>query len=242
VTVHATATLAEAQAAREKLRESEDELARLGAEITRQRRELPWVQIGKQYTFDTDAGPKTLAELFAGRSQLLIYHIMFGPDWAAACTACTALADHFDPMLDHLAARDVTLACALHAPLDKLQAYKRRLGWRFAYVSWFGSDYGDDFSASFSGERQREVEAAVLSQFESDQNIIETAASCGTDLRGYVTTEGPGLSAFPLEDGIVYQTYSTLPHGGLQLGFQQYLNLTPKGGAEGVQLHRHDEY
>jgi len=242
MTTHNTATMAEARAAREKLRERENELERLSAEIARERRELPWVRVDKQYTFDTGDGPRTLADLFAGRSQLLIYHIMFGPDWTAACPACTTLADQFDPMLPHLHARDVTFICASHAPIDKLQAYKQQMGWRFPYVSSFRSDYGYDFSASFSEEQQREVAAAVLDQFEGDQAMIETAASCGTDVRGYVTTEGPGLSAFALDDGAVYQTYSTLPYGGLQLGFQHYLNLTPKGGKEGTRLRRHDEY
>jgi predicted dithiol-disulfide oxidoreductase (DUF899 family) len=200
------------------------------------------VRIDKQYTFDTDDGPRRLADLFAGRSQLLIYHIMFGPDWTAACPACTTLADHFDPMLPHLHACDVTLVCVSHAPLDKLQAHKQRMGWRFPYVSSFRSDYGYDFGASFNEDQQREVAAAVLGQFEGDQAMIETAASCGTDLRGYVTTEGPGLSAFALDDGVVYQTYSTLPYGGLQLGFQQYLDLAPKGAKEGVRMRRHDEY
>ncbi len=162
------------------------------------------MRVGKQYTFDTGDGPQTLAGLFAGRSQLLIYHIMFGPDWTAACPACAALVDHFDPMLAHLAARDVTLVCASHAPLGKLHAYKRRMGWRFPYISWSGSDYGFDFGASFSQEQQREVPAAVLGQFQGDEAIAEMAASCGTDLAGYVTTEGPGLSAF--DDGAVYQT------------------------------------
>jgi predicted dithiol-disulfide oxidoreductase (DUF899 family) len=228
MTEHMTATMAEANAAREKLRERENELTRLAGEIARERRELPWVRVDKQYTFDADDGPRTLADLFAGRSQLLIYHIMFGPHWSAACPACAALADHFDPMLPHLGARDVTLICASHAPLDKLQAYKKRMGWTFPYVSWSRSDYGYDFSASFNEEQQREVAAAVLGQFEGDEAIIETAASCGTDLRGYVITEGPGLSAFVLDDDTVYQTYSTLPQGGLQLGFQQYLDLAPR--------------
>jgi predicted dithiol-disulfide oxidoreductase (DUF899 family) len=116
------------------------------------------------------------------------------------------------------------------------------MGWRFPYVSWFGSDYGYDFGASFDEEQQRAVAAAVLSQFEGDEAVQEMGASCGTDLRGYVTTEGPGLSAFALDDGVVYQTYSTLPHGGLQLWYQQYLDLAPRGGAEGVRLRRHDEY
>jgi predicted dithiol-disulfide oxidoreductase (DUF899 family) len=242
MTAHRTTTMAEARAARDKVRERENDLARLSGEIAQERRELPWVRIDTQYTFDTGNGPTALAGLFNGRSQLLIYHIMFGPDWTAACPACTTLADHFDPMLPHLHARGVTLACASHAPLGKLQAYQQRMGWRFPYVSTFGSDYGYDFGASFNEEQQHEVAAAVLGEFEGDQATIEMAASCGTDLRGYITTEAPGLSAFALDDGVVYQTYSTLPYGGLQLGFQPYLDMTPHGGKEGARLRRHDEY
>jgi predicted dithiol-disulfide oxidoreductase (DUF899 family) len=242
MTKHTTGTQEEAQAARERLRERENELSRLSEEVTRERRRLPWVRVDKEYTLDTDEGPKTLAELFEGRSQLLVYHIMFGPDWTAACPGCSSLADHFDGMLAHLNARDVTMICISHAPLSKLQAYKRRMGWAFPYVSSSGSDFNFDFGASFTDEQQREIAATVLEQFAGSDSMAEMAASCGTDLAGYVTTEGPGLSAFALEDGVAYHTYSSLPFGGLEMGYQQYLDRAPKGGKEGVPVRRHDEY
>ncbi|MBA2357355.1 MAG: DUF899 domain-containing protein [Actinobacteria bacterium] len=244
---HTTGTREEWLAAREKLLEREQELSRLGDELAEERRKLPWVRVEKEYTLDTDEGPKTLAELFDGRSQLLVYHLMFGPDWTAACPSCSSLADHFDGMLAHLNARDVTLTGVSHAPLEKLRAYKQRLGWTFPYVSSFESDFNFDFGVSFTEEQRKEFADEVLEEFADNDAIAEAAASCGTDLAGYVTTEGPGLSAFALEEGVVYQTYfAGPPKSDSALGFlmfyEQLLARTPKGGKEGVPTRRHDEY
>jgi predicted dithiol-disulfide oxidoreductase (DUF899 family) len=240
---HTTGTREEWQAAMAKLHERERELTRLRQELTRERQDLPWVRVEKEYTLDTDAGTKTLEELFDGRSQLLIYHIMFGPNWTAACPACSQLADHFDGMLAHLNARDVTLIGISHAPIEKLQAYKRRMGWQFPYVSSFRSDFNYDFGASLTEEQQREIAEQVLAEFSRDDSIAAMAASCGTDLAGYVTTEAPGLNAFALEDGVVYHTYAADPRElGFMVFYEQLLERAPKGGKEGVPVTRHDEY
>ena len=243
MTKHTTGTREEWQAANEKLHEREKELSRLREELTRERRALPWVRVEKEYTLDTDDGSKILAELFDGRSQLLVYQIMFGPSWTAACPGCSQLADHFDGMLAHLNARDVTLIGMSHAPIEKLQAYKRRMGWQFPYVSAFRSDFTYDVGASFTEEQQPEIAKQVLAEFSKDEAIARMAASCGTDLAGYVTTEAPGLNAFALEDGVVYHTYSADPREvGFMVFFEQLLERTPKGGKEGAPVRRHDEY
>jgi predicted dithiol-disulfide oxidoreductase (DUF899 family) len=241
MTEHKTGTREEWDAAHKKLLEREQELTKLGEELARERRELPWVRVEKEYTFDTDEGTKTLAELFDGRSELLIYHLMFGPDWIAACPFCSALADHLDGTLAHLNARDVTLVGMSHAPLEKLQAYKRRMAWTFPYVSAFSSDFNFDFGASFTGEQQRKIAEEILPGFENDEVVAEAAASVGTDLEGYITTEGPGLRALALEDGVVYQTYFS-QEVNFMVFFEQLLARAPKGGKEGVTLGRHDEY
>jgi predicted dithiol-disulfide oxidoreductase (DUF899 family) len=204
-------------AARKALLERERELARLESEIVEQRRALPWVPVEKQYTFDTDDGTKTLAELFEGRSELLAYHVMFGPDWTAPCPGCSGLADHFSPTVPKLNERDVTMICMSHAPIEKLSAHKQRRGWTFPYVSTYNSDFGYDFHLSFSPEQRREGAEynfekvdfdAVLADFEGDEGMAEIAASLGTDVAGYVTTEGPGFLAFALRDGVVHHTYT----------------------------------
>jgi predicted dithiol-disulfide oxidoreductase (DUF899 family) len=236
-----TATREEWQTANNQLLEREKELGRLSEELTRERRDLPWVPIEKEYTLDTEQGPKTLAELFDGRSQLLIYHIMFGPSWTAACPGCSQLADQFDGMLAHLNGRDVTMICMSHAPIEKLQAYRRRMGWQFPYVSSSRTDFSYDVGASITKEQQPEVAKQVLPMFENNEAVIEAGASCGIDLEEYVTTEAPGLTAFALEDGIVYQTYSTLPFG-FTVFYDQMLERAPKGAKEGVPWLRHDEY
>ncbi|OLE35071.1 MAG: hypothetical protein AUG48_11780 [Actinobacteria bacterium 13_1_20CM_3_68_9] len=243
MTNHTTGTREAWQAAIAKLHKREAELTRLQQELTRERRDLPWVRVAKEYTLDTDAGTTTLAELFEGRSQLLMYHIMFGPSWTAACPACSQLADHFDGMLAHLNARDVTLIGISRAPIEKLQAYKRRMGWQFPYVSSFRSDFNYDVGASFTAEQQREIAEQVLAEFSRDDAVAAMAASCGTDLAGYVTTEAPGLNAFALEDGVVYHTYAADPREvGFLVFYEQLLERAPKGGKEGVPVTRHDEY
>jgi predicted dithiol-disulfide oxidoreductase (DUF899 family) len=198
------------------------------------------VPVEKQYRFDTEDGTKTLAELFEGRSELLAYHVMFGPDWTAACPGCTSLADHLGPTLPDLNARDVTMICISHAPIEKLSAYRRRRGWTFPYVSTYNSDFGYDFHLSFSPEQRREGAEynfepvdfdKVLAGFEGDENMAEIAASLGTDVAGYVTTEGPGLLAFALLDGVVHHTYTAYaPEVNPLVRSSRLLERAPKGG------------
>jgi predicted dithiol-disulfide oxidoreductase (DUF899 family) len=253
LTEHKVGTREEWLAARRGLLEREKELTRLNDELACERRELPWVPVEKEYRFETDEGTKTLAELFDGRSQLLVYHLMFGPEWTAACPGCSALADHLDRALVHLNARDVTMICISHAPHEKVQAYRRRMGWTFPYVSSFGSDFNFDFGVSFTEEQRRDNDAEynfervdfakVLEDFAGSDSMADAAASCGTDLAGYVTTEGPGLSAFVLSDGVVYHTYSSYaPEINFMVFFGQLLERAPKGGDDSVATLRHDEY
>lgn len=242
-TKHRTGTRDELLAGSKKITDREQELSRLRQELAAERRKLPWVPVTKQYTLETEDGPKTLKELFDGRSQLLVYHIMFGPDWTAACPACSTLVDTFDAMLAHLNARDVTLICVSHAPIEKISAFKKRMGWRFPYASSFRSDFNYDFGASFTEQQQPEIAKQVLPQFEGDDSIAEMAASVGTDVREYVTTEAPGLDAFALEpDGVIYHTFTSLPVGSLELGYEQYLDRASRGGKEGVPIRHHDMY
>jgi predicted dithiol-disulfide oxidoreductase (DUF899 family) len=242
-------------AARIELLEREKELTRRSDELARERRELPWVPVDKEYTFETDEGARTLAELFDGRSQLLVYHFMFGPAYTAGCPTCSAAADTFDGGVVHLNQRDVTFVCASRAPLEKLQAYKRRMGWTFPWVSSRGSDFNFDFGVSFTEEQQREGAVynyrslelkSVLEEGVANDQISELGEAVGTDLAGYLT-ELPGLSAFALEDGIVYRTYSCYARGGeFVLGFYPFLDRAPKGRDEGDPpenwIRRHDEY
>jgi predicted dithiol-disulfide oxidoreductase (DUF899 family) len=242
MTEHTVATREEWLTARKALLEREREHLRLGDDLAQQRRELPWVQVDKEYTFDTEDGPKTLQELFDGRSQLVMYHVMFGPEWTAACPGCSSLADQLGGTLAHLHARDVTLLCVSHAPIEKLKAQKERQGWPFPYVSTFHSDFGYDFSVSFSDEqRARGAEynfepvdfEKVLEDFAGNGAMAEAAASLGTDVEGYVTTESPGLFAFALEDGVVYHTYSAYaPESNVLVFSNEILRRAPKGGDE----------
>ncbi|MDW0201165.1 MAG: thioredoxin family protein [Nitrososphaeraceae archaeon] len=249
-------------AARLKLLESEKELTRRSDDVARQRQKLPWVLIDKEYRFETDEGSASLADLFGGRSQLLVYHFMFGPDYTAGCPACSAIADAFDGLVVHLANHDVTLSAVSRAPLTKLQAYKRRMGWTFPWASSLGSDFNFDFNVWFSEEQQREggIEynyrregvtqeplggrAARKWQSRDDQSpVAEVAAMTGTHVATY-TRERPGMSAFVFEEGAVYHTYSTYARGldGLW-GMYQWLDRAPKGRNEtGFWFRRHDEY
>jgi predicted dithiol-disulfide oxidoreductase (DUF899 family) len=254
MTEHQVGTREEWLAARLELLEREKELTRRSDELARQRRELPWVRIDKEYSFETDQGTKPLAELFDGRSQLLVYHFMFGPEYTAGCPTCSAGADTFDGAIVHLNQRDVTFLCASRAPLENLLAYQRRMGWKFPWVSTLGSDFNFDFGVSFTKEQQREgveynyrsadltpiLEAGVASPFG------ELAAATGTDPAGYMT-EAPGLSAFALSDGVVYHTYSCYARGAeFLLGFYPLLDRAPRGRDEGdppeFWIRRHDEY
>jgi predicted dithiol-disulfide oxidoreductase (DUF899 family) len=255
MTKHITGTREEWLAARLALLEAEKELTRRSDELARRRQELPWVRIDKAYRFETDAGSASLADLFRGRSQLLIYHFMFGPDYTAGCPSCSAIADGFNGSVVHLANHDVTLSAVSRAPLAKLQAYKRRMGWTFPWASSFGSDFNFDFSVWFTEVQQREggVEynyrrEAAWQQRESSESggegpVAELAATTGTDVATY-TRERPGMSAFVLEDDVVYHAYSTYARGldGLW-GMYQWLDRAPKGRNEtSVWWRRHDEY
>jgi predicted dithiol-disulfide oxidoreductase (DUF899 family) len=257
MTDHKTGTREEWLVARLKLLEAEKELTRRSDELARRRQELPWVRIDKAYRFETDEGSAALADLFRGRSQLLVYHFMFGPDYKAGCATCSTIADGFNGFAVHLANHDVTLSAVSRAPLAKLQAYKRRMGWTFPWASSGGSDFNADFNVSFTEEQQREggIEynyrrepAAPLvgrstASWPEEGPVAENAAMAGTDVATY-TRERPGMSAFVFEDGVVYQTYSTYARGldGLW-GMYQWLDRAPKGRNEtGMWWRRHDEY
>jgi predicted dithiol-disulfide oxidoreductase (DUF899 family) len=252
MTKHITGTREEWLAARLDLLQAEKELTRRSDELARRRQELPWVRIDKRYRFETDEGSASLADLFRGRSQLLVYHFMFGPDYTAGCPSCSAIADGFDGFAVHLANHDVTLSAVSRAPLAKLQAYQRRMGWTFPWASSFGSDFNFDFSVRFTEEQQRqggieynyrrEAPWPVRAE-DGEGDVAEMAAMTGTDVATY-TRERPGMSAFALEDGVVYHAYSTYARGldGLW-GMYQWLDRAPKGRNEtGVWWRRHDEY
>ena len=240
-------------AARLDLLQAEKELTRRSDELARRRQELPWVRIDKEYRFETEEGSASLADLFRGRSQLLVYHFMFGPDYTAGCPSCSAIADGFDGFVVHLAHHDVMLSAVSRAPLAKLQAYKRRMGWTFPWASSFGSDFNFDFSVWFTEEQQRaggieynygrEAPLMPRKRGAAEGPVAEFAATTGTDVATY-TRERPGLSAFALEDGVVYHTYSAYSRGldGLW-GMYQWLDRAPKGrNEEGLWWRRHDEY
>jgi predicted dithiol-disulfide oxidoreductase (DUF899 family) len=246
-----TGTREEWLAARLGLLEAEKELTRRSDELARRRQELPWVRIDQEYRFATDEGSASLADLFRGRSQLLVYHFMFGPDYTAGCPSCSAIADGFDGFAVHLANHDVTLSAVSRAPLAKLQAYKRRLGWTFPWASSLGGDFNFDFNVSITEEQQRKggVEynyrrgVPALDATAVPEPVSQFAAACGTDTPTY-RRDRPGMSAFVLEDGVVYHTYSTYARGldGLW-GMYQWLDRAPRGRNErGAWWRRHDEY
>jgi predicted dithiol-disulfide oxidoreductase (DUF899 family) len=252
MTTHMTGTRKEWLAARLELLEAEKELTRRSDELARRRQELPWVRIDKEYRFETDEGSISLPDLFRGRSQLLIYHFMFGPDYKAGCATCSTIADGFDGFAVHLANHDVMLSAVSRAPLAKLQAYKRRMGWTFPWASSSGNDFNFDFNVSVTEEQQRkggveynyERGGHAMDATTVPQPVAVNAAMAGTDAATY-TRERPGMSAFTLEDGVVYHTYSTYARGldGLW-GMYQWLDRAPKGRNEegGVWWRRHDEY
>jgi predicted dithiol-disulfide oxidoreductase (DUF899 family) len=250
---HETATRDDWLAARKELLEREKELTRRGDEVAKLRQELPWVRLDKEYTFDTDDGTRTLAELFDGRSQLLVYHLMFGPDYSkGACPTCSSMADTFDGVVPHVNNRDVTFLAISRAPLENLQAYKRRMGWQFPWVSSSSSDFNFDFGVSFTREQQQQgnIEYNYRSfdprpMLETDSGpLVQQAAATGTDVAGY-TREAPGTSVFALEGGAVYHTYSAYARG-VEFLMQYYpvLDRVPKGRNEAGELwmRRHDEY
>ena len=248
-TKHPTGTRNEWLAARLELLEAEKELTRRSDELARRRQELPWVRIDKEYRFETDEGSASLADLFRGGSQLLVYHFMFGPDYKAGCPSCSAIADGFNGIAVHLANHDVMLWAVSRAPLAKLQAYKRRMGWTFPWASSFGNDFNADFAVGFTAEQQRDgieynYRREGAWQLRGGEGpVAQIAAMTGTDPATY-TRERPGVSAFVLEDGGVYHTYSAYSRGvdGLW-GMYQWLDRAPKGRHEtGVWWRRHDEY
>jgi predicted dithiol-disulfide oxidoreductase (DUF899 family) len=243
-TDHRIGTREEWAAAREMLLVREKEHTRLGDELARQRRELPWFRVEKEYCLDTDDGPRGLAELFDGRSQLLIYHFMFGPSYEAGCPVNSSIADGVNGLIPHLNARDVTMLFVSQAPLEKVQAYKRRMGWEFPWVSSATSEFNFDLGYSNSEEQSRTWVAQNLGSL--PPIVDRNASSSGTDIAGYLT-ESPGFSAFVLDDGVVYQTYQTWWRGlEFLMGYYPILDRAPKGRdeEEGFQLwiRRHDEY
>ncbi len=258
MTTHMTGTREEWLAARLALLAAEKELTRRSDELVRRRQELPWVRVDKAYRFETDEGSVSLADLFGGRSQLLVYHFMFGSDYTAGCPSCSAIADGFDGIVVHLANHDVALSAVSRAPLAKLQAYKRRMGGSFPWASSLGGDFNFDFNASCTEEQQRDGAVEYNYRREAawtvrgignaltklgEGPVAEIAAMTGTDVATY-TRERPGLSAFVREDGVVYHTYSTYARGldGIW-GMYQWLDRAPRGRNEtGVWWRRHDEY
>jgi predicted dithiol-disulfide oxidoreductase (DUF899 family) len=252
MTTHTTGTREQWLAARIELLEAEKELTRRSDELARRRQELPWVRIDKEYRFETDAGSAALADLFRGRSQLLVYHFMFGIDYTAGCPSCSSIADGFNGIAIHLANHDAMLWAVSRAPISKLQAYKKRMGWTFPWASSRGGDFNFEFCASYTEEQQR---AGIEYNFAREPELqwragekggegaeAQFAAMCGVDTPTY-GRERPGMSAFVIEDGVVYHTYSTYARGvdGIW-GMYQWLDRAPKGRNEtGVWWRRHDE-
>jgi len=241
MTGHRIGTQEEWQAERDALLAQEKELTRRNDELAVKRRALPWVPVEKEYEFDTADGRKTLAELFDGRSQLLVYHFMFGPSYEAGCTVCSSIADTLDPQVVHLRARDATLICSSRAPLEKLLAYRERMGWSFNWASTAGNDFHRDLGLAHTEEELR-----PFLEGDIPPTVEQMAEASGTDVAGYVS-EGPGLSVYALADGTVYRTYVSSARG-LEPAMAYYglLDRTPLGRhEEGEQTHwlrRHDEY
>ncbi len=263
MTKHKTGTREEWLAARLELLKAEKEITRRSDELAQQRQELPWVRIEKAYRFETDEGTASLADLFRERSQLLLYHFMFGPDYNAGCPACSSIADGFNGLAVHLANHDVMLWAVSRAPLAKLQAYERRMGWTFPWASSLGGDFNLDFNVQVTEEQQRKggveynyrreppadyraLEGRQTAQWREgseEGGVAQMAAKCGTDAATYIR-ERPGMSAFVLEDGVVYHTYSTYSRGlDVLWGMYQWLDRAPRGRNEtGAWFRRHDEY
>jgi predicted dithiol-disulfide oxidoreductase (DUF899 family) len=239
---HRIGTQEEWQAERDELLKEEKELTRRGDELTHKRQALPWVAVGQDYRFETEAGTKTLAELFNGRSQLLVYHFMFGPSWTGGCPVCSSIADTLAPQVPHLRAKDTTLLLNSRAPLDKLLAYRSRLGWDIPWVSSGGNDFNRDLGFLYTQE-----ELKPFLEGDIPPTVEQNARMCETDAGSYVA-EGPGLSAYALSDGTVYRTYVTTSRGleGVAMAYYPLLDRTAKGRAEGATeplwVRRHDEY
>jgi predicted dithiol-disulfide oxidoreductase (DUF899 family) len=246
MTEHRIGTREEWLAAREQLLVREKEHTRLGDELARQRRELPWVPVEKDYRFDTDEGEKSLLELFEGRSQLLVYHFMFGPSYQAGCPVNSSIADAVDGVLPHLHARDVTFVFVSQAPLGKLQAYKGRMGWSFPWVSAALTEFNFDLGFSHTAKQGRAVVAQMMKASEVPPIVEHNARSSGTDVAGYLT-ESPGFSSYLADGGTVYHTYTTTWRGlEFLMSYYPILDHAPKGRDEGqnwqLWIRRHNEY
>jgi predicted dithiol-disulfide oxidoreductase (DUF899 family) len=251
MTKHPTGTRQEWLAARLDLLRVEKELTHRSDAVARQRQALPWVRIEKDYVFDTDGGKRSLRDLFAGRSQLLVYHFMFGPDWSAGCPSCSMIADGFNGLDTHLAHHDVMLWAVSRAPLSKLQAYKKRMGWSFPWASSSDSDFNFDYDVAFTEEQQRAGgieynyarDSHAMDMVPAPEPVAKLAASCGTDAPAY-SRDRPGMSAFVIEDGAVYHTYSTYARGVDAIwGIYPWLDRAAKGRNEaGIWWRRRDEY
>jgi predicted dithiol-disulfide oxidoreductase (DUF899 family) len=251
MTTHMTGSREEWLAARLELLAAEKELTRQSDALARQRQALPWVRVDKDYRFETDDGSASLKDLFQGRSQLLVYHFMFGPDYTAGCPSCSMIADGFNGFAVHLANHDVTLIAVSRGPLAKLQAYKRRMGWGFPWASSRGGDFNFDFNVSFTEAQQRagdieynyERGGHAMDVTPVPPPVAQFAATCGTDAPTY-SRDRPGMSAFVLEDSVLYHTYSTYARGVDAIwGAYQFLDRAPKGRNEtGIWWRRHDEY
>jgi predicted dithiol-disulfide oxidoreductase (DUF899 family) len=241
MTEYKIGTQEEWQAERDQLLKEEKELTRRNDELAEKRRALPWVPVETEYVFETEEGTKTLAELFDGRSQLLVYHFMFGPAYEAGCTVCSSIADTIDPQVPHLAARDVTMLLVSRAPLEKLLEYRERMGWSVDWVSTVGDDFNRELGFVHTPEELR-----PFLEGDIPPAVEQMAKRSGTDVAGYVT-EGPGLSAYALSDGVVYRTYVTTARG-LEPAMSYYglLDRTPRGrhekGEPDFWIRRHDEY
>jgi predicted dithiol-disulfide oxidoreductase (DUF899 family) len=244
MTQHKVGTREEWEAARNKLLERENEHAERSEALARERQELPWVPVEKEYTFESEEGTKTLAELFDGRSKLLAYNIMFGPSYSVgACPGCSNLADHLDGGLVHLNHRDVTLICISRAPFDKIRAYKERMGWQFPWVSSYESEFPFDFGLALTPEQMVDIDEIQEMIKEPPDWLVEWSESVGTDLE-HGLAEGPGWIAFALEDGVVYHTYTRMaPDRDFVVPYyHQLLDRTPKGRQDEFRATRHDEY
>jgi predicted dithiol-disulfide oxidoreductase (DUF899 family) len=250
MTEHKLGSREEWQAARDELLEREKEHTRMGDELARQRRELPWVPVEKEYRFETEEGTRTLAELFDGRSQLLVYHAMFGESYEAACPICSSMADGVNGVQPYLHARDVTMLLVSRAPLERLQAYKRRMGWSVPWASTAGNDFNSDFGVSYTPEQVREQLGPALD--DPPPGLRRLATATGTDVLGYLAEAvEPTSTAFVLDDGTVYYAYSTQSRGvEFLMGYYPILDRVPNGRDEGdspapdsmTWIRRHDEY
>jgi predicted dithiol-disulfide oxidoreductase (DUF899 family) len=242
MTQHRIGTQEEWQAERDELLKEEKKLTRRSDELARKRRELPWVRVEKDYRFETEDGTKALADLFDGRSQLMIYHFMFGPPYSGGCPVCSSITDTLNGQVAHLKARDTTLMLNSRAPLERLLAYRERMGWSIPWVSSDASDFNRDLGFQSTEEELK----PWLESGEVPVTVVENAKMCGTDPLGYVT-EGPGLSVYALDDGTVYRTYVTTARGlEAAMAYYQLLDRTPKGRDEGAAeplwVRRHNEY